>query len=194
MSVCPVPVHVPCYVTTLGSYQPCTPCLHICDPDQHKSFFTHFVLIHAHPERTYRSVTRPKIALVSRLTSEFFEMHELSRKEVVACLYEYCINPITPYVRMLRRVSSIFLGLVFADHIYPIMRHGWAKTHQAWPGQKCSSMRSRNNSLDLGREPNRLACPGKLLICARSSGKARGDRRTKHFRLVGSCKPYLFLF
>ena len=26
-SVCPVPAHVPCWVTTLGPHQPCAPCL-----------------------------------------------------------------------------------------------------------------------------------------------------------------------
>jgi hypothetical protein len=31
MSVCLVPTHVPCYVTTLGPHQPCAPCLRNCD-------------------------------------------------------------------------------------------------------------------------------------------------------------------
>ena len=30
-SVCPVPAHVPCYVTILGPLQPCAPCLHNYD-------------------------------------------------------------------------------------------------------------------------------------------------------------------
>ena len=29
-SVCPVPAHVPCCVTTLGPHQPCAPCLRNC--------------------------------------------------------------------------------------------------------------------------------------------------------------------
>jgi hypothetical protein len=36
-SVCPVPAHMPCCVTTLGPHQPCAPCLRNCDTRAHET-------------------------------------------------------------------------------------------------------------------------------------------------------------